>query len=682
MLGLGLGLGLMMGAGGGSAPPVMVARNGVVLLGPGQGGAALLTGDGTEKTYTIDFQNVSGAPMTDLSLVNTGWQVQADGGGSQKINVGNDITLTSATVEYPIGGGSPASMSVGTITNGGLLEGDAAAVTTAIPDGATARLTMKATPPNLAKYSVNFGLVGIRTHAMNNTLRPCAYMCGDSIVTNDNGYARDAANDCFPLMQQSVIGNKLQRAASMAADYAAVAAANDATFFCLWGANDIASRTDAQMLADMNTLASACAAEGVTFYAQTLTPQVTSPGGTYASGDQVVTAGEPVRLAYNAGVRTAGGAIKVFELADALETARDSGFWKYGSADNFHLTDSQTITASSVTSTTVMTCSDMTLPAAATSSASIVGLTGVNAGVTRTVSSTSGTQVTSSAWPTIPGIGDTFSIRPIVNKSTADGLHLMAPLSGGLQFGGFYIARDAFRSLWLSVIAAQGGVSPYAIWGAVETSAPLSATTTSASVPYPLNTRVGDTCIIIAETANQPVAAPTGWTEARAPQGLGTAGAALAASVQIFVKDTLYAVGDAAPTISAGGGNHALYRMMTIRRSKAGAAAVNVSAGANDTSGTTTVTWPSVDTTQDGTLTLCIGADETDVATARVSAGANDNLLFFAERVDGGTTTANGGGLFVFSGTKSAAGATGATTCTSTVTTDKPLLTIAFAKAA
>jgi hypothetical protein len=654
----------------------MVARNAVVMTGPGHSNAALLTGDGTEKTYQIDFQNVSGAPMTMASLVTIGWQVQADGGGAQKLSVGNDITITSATIEYPIGGGSPASMDVGTTVNGGIRSGNGVALTNAVPHGATARLILKATPPNGQKYSANFGLAGIRTHAMSNTLSPCGLGTSDSIATNDGSYCISAANDNYPWVHFGVIGNKLQRAAAMATDYANLAAALNATYFCLFGTNDVGSRTLAQMQGDIGTLSAAMSALAVPMYCHTLPPNVTSTNGTYAPGDQTVSAAEANRIAYNDWIRTQPSGNKVFELADTLETSRNSGFWKYGSADNYHLTDNENVTVSAVTSQTQIACSGMTTPSAAAASAVLLATSGANAGTTRSISSISGTTIfLASAFPNTVAIGDTFTVKPVTNKATTDGLHLTAPYPNGLQFGGFFIARDAIRSLMLSILAAANK-APHVKWGAIDVTGANGATA-AANVNYPPNIQVDDRAFIVVASSNQPIAAPTGWTE-RASVGSGTAGAAGAVRCQVFEKDTPYAVGDAVPSIDGTGTNHIVYKMFSVRGAKKAGSSVAQVATAIDSAASLSGSFPAVTTTQDGCLILNILADEYDNAGARLSGESNPNLLFLTERLDLGNVTGNGSGLGVYSGMLPAAGSSGQTAFTHTQTTDKALVTMAI----
>lgn len=664
--------------GGGVVPvtPTLVARNAVVMTGPGHSAAALLTGDGTEKTYTIDFQNVSGAPMTMASLVTLGWQVQADGGGAQKLNVGNDITITSATIEYPIGGGSPASMDVGTTVNGGIRSGAGVALTTAIPHGATARLVLKATPPNTQKYSVNFGLAGIRTHALNTTLSPSGLGTSDSIATNDGSYCINAATDNYPWVHFGVIGNKLQRAAAMASEYAELASALNATYFCLFGTNDVGSRTLAQMQGDVGTLNTAMSALGVPVYCHTLPPNVTSTNGTYAPGDQTVSAAETNRTAYNDWIRTLPSGIKVFELADALETARNSGFWKYGSANSYHLTDNENVTVSAVTSQTQVACAGMVTPAAVGASAVLLSTSGANAGTTRVINSISGTTLfLASAFTNTVAIGDTFTIKPVTNKSTTDGLHFTAPYPNGLQFGGFYIARDAIRTLMNSILAAAAK-APHAKWGTIDLTGTNGATA-PISVNYPPNIQVDDRAFIVVASSNQPIPAPTGWTE-RASIGSGTAATAGAVRCQVFEKDTAYAAGDASPTLDGTGTNHILFKMFSVRGAKKVGSCVAQVASAIDSTASLTGSFPAVTTTQDGCLILNVLADETDIATARLSGESNPNLLFLTERLDIGNVTGNGSGVGLYSGMLPAAGSSGQTAFTHTQTTDKALITLAI----
>lgn len=83
------------------------------------------------------------------------------------------------------------------------------------------------------------------------------------------------------------------------------------------------------------------AAQGKKVYAVTLPPYTTSTDSFLTVANQTVTANEANRLAMNAWIRSTPAPLSGYiDLADALETARDSGKWKAdGTAGGKHTTD-------------------------------------------------------------------------------------------------------------------------------------------------------------------------------------------------------------------------------------------------------------------------------------------------------------------------------------------------------
>lgn len=89
--------------------------------------------------------------------------------------------------------------------------------------------------------------------------------------------------------------------------------------------------------------------------------------------------------------------------------------------------------------------------------------------------------------------------------------------------------------------------------------------------------------------------------------------------------------------------------------------ATAVKAGAS-----TSMSMPAVTTTVDNCLIVNVASRDNDSAAAAASAEANASLTGLTERFDLGTALGNGGGLMVWTGTKSAAGSSGNTTATVT----------------
>lgn len=109
-----------------------------------------------------------------------------------------------------------------------------------------------------------------------------------------------------------------------------------------YGNNDIflGSRTAAQLLADTITAVSLYSAQGCKCWPTTLGPQSTSTDSFATTANQTTAAQNSVRVTYNDYVRagSVSGAAGYFEIADVLESARDSGLWKAPSytADGTH----------------------------------------------------------------------------------------------------------------------------------------------------------------------------------------------------------------------------------------------------------------------------------------------------------------------------------------------------------
>ncbi|WNM69741.1 minor tail protein [Gordonia phage Crater] len=98
-----------------------------------------------------------------------------------------------------------------------------------------------------------------------------------------------------------------------------------------YGINDVkGDRTITQLQADLLVIWNGLAAMGLDVFQATLTPVTT--GGNYTTPETQVkqsTARENVRLGINAWIRSKPAPLKGFvEVADAVETARDSGIWK------------------------------------------------------------------------------------------------------------------------------------------------------------------------------------------------------------------------------------------------------------------------------------------------------------------------------------------------------------------
>jgi hypothetical protein len=113
-------------------------------------------------------------------------------------------------------------------------------------------------------------------------------------------------------------------------------------------------------------------------------------------------------------------------------------------------------------------------------------------------------------------------------------------------------------------------------------------------------------------------------------------------------------------------GDHAHGQILTFRGCLASGSPVDVTGGGVKGTATTSVTATGVTTTQANDLVVVAVAWDIDNAGPLFTNFANANLDGFAEVVDNGSTTGNGGGIGVAVGIKATAGATGDTTATVT----------------
>ncbi len=175
----------------------------------------------------------------------------------------------------------------------------------------------------------------------------------------------------------------------------------------------------------------------------------------------------------------------------------------------------------------------------------------------------------------------------------------------------------------------------------------------------------GDVALLIVETANQAVtlSTPAGFVAVtNSPQGTGTAAGTSATRLTVFWKRATSSA-EATPTV-ADSGDHQIARIITFRGVTASGNPWDVTAGNVASSASRTVTIPGTTTTVANSLVVAIVARANDSSSSSASSWANSNLTSLTERIDGGTTSGNGGGFAVATGVKATAGATGNTTAT------------------
>lgn len=309
-----------------ASAPTFVTRNAVNMFGPGHStGSGRSTSTGTAVNSTPNFVNRSGAPITTISLVFSGWWLTTTGTSP----CGNDYPIT-ATIEFPVGTPIATMRLAGnatiTVPNGTDVVTDQIDISaTPIPAGSTFRVSMSTTTPNGQFYITSqLGLTGVLTTAMSNTLRKeMLFTIGDSIITDSNAAIHTVAataNGC-PSFQMSIGGTRAQSYAASTAAFArqlALAKRLGATrFVCNFGTNDFDSgaRTLAQLQADLNTLRNAALAEGIGWSHATLLPRTF---GTTVTASLAVGSGNTITLTVpNASLFDVG---HFYLIAGAVET--------------------------------------------------------------------------------------------------------------------------------------------------------------------------------------------------------------------------------------------------------------------------------------------------------------------------------------------------------------------------
>jgi PKD repeat protein len=228
-------------------------------------------------------------------------------------------------------------------------------------------------------------------------------------------------------------------------------------------------------------------------------------------------------------------------------------------------------------------------------------------------------------------------------------------------------------------ITATGGGGSAPTFVAAGTVAAGSGTITPG---LPAGIQTNDILLLFLETANQTITISNqnGGTWAQvtgSPQGTGTVGGSSSTMLTVFWSR--YNGTQGAPTASDSG-NHQIGRIIAVRGCPTSGNPWDVTAGGVDATEDTSGSIPGATTTVANTLVVtAIASSRPDLnGTAAFSAWTNANLTGLTERVDNTTTSSNGGGIGVATGTKATAGAYGATAVTVSEIAFKGLLSIAL----
>src|SRR3989344_9195390 len=193
----------------------------------------------------------------------------------------------------------------------------------------------------------------------------------------------------------------------------------------------------------------------------------------------------------------------------------------------------------------------------------------------------------------------------------------------------------------------------------------------------PTGWQQNDIFLLFVESANQPGAAPSGYTQVtNSPQGTGTAGSTGATALEVFWKRA--GASESAPTV-ADRGNHTDATICAFRGVITTGNPWDITNGGVEATSDTSLSATGNTTTITDAMVIIATANDIDAAvTTRYSAWANASLTSVTERYDQGTNAGNGGGIGIATGEKASAGAYGATTATLSASGVKGFMTIAL----
>ncbi len=208
----------------------------------------------------------------------------------------------------------------------------------------------------------------------------------------------------------------------------------------------------------------------------------------------------------------------------------------------------------------------------------------------------------------------------------------------------------------------------------VRSVAAAAASTGAIKPPLPANVKEDDILVMFIETANQPVAVPSGWAHvAGSPVEVASGN-----TTCLTVLWKRAGASETAPDI-ADPGDHIIARVMAVSGCIKIGNPWDVAKAETELVSDTSASAPTATTTVDSCLVLTAIATGSDVSSsANVSAWTNPNLQALTERMDSWTAESGGGGFGVASGIKLKAGAIGATTATIAAPNFKALMTIAL----
>jgi hypothetical protein len=206
----------------------------------------------------------------------------------------------------------------------------------------------------------------------------------------------------------------------------------------------------------------------------------------------------------------------------------------------------------------------------------------------------------------------------------------------------------------------------------------VASGTTTMTPPFPASIASNDILLTVCESVGgQNITLPGGWAQV-STDGTPVSPVVQSTNTQLTVIWRRYDGTGSAPALS-GTTDHCLGRMIAIRGCPTVGNPWNIVSVAVEATSDTSASWPGVTTTSVDCLVLEILATSADIATAQISALTNASYTSITERMDNAIATGNGGVVICYSGVKTSAGPTGASTATLTTAGFKAFMTLAMA---
>lgn len=201
-----------------------------------------------------------------------------------------------------------------------------------------------------------------------------------------------------------------------------------------------------------------------------------------------------------------------------------------------------------------------------------------------------------------------------------------------------------------SVVTAPAGFSVVGVTA-------VSGSIDGVTLTMPAGTQTDDICFVLVETNLQAIAVPSGYTEAtNSPTSHDQSADQNSTTGQVFYKrltggsGTIPALPDA--------GDHIVAVAIVIRGIKNTGSPLNAATvGGSDLSAT--ISFPSVTPSVANTMILLMGVNGRDGGSAVTAAPTNANLSSLTQQANLNSVAGNGGGVYVMTGLKAAASATG-----------------------